>query len=81
MDGRLRPLEIPNGAEGLGGVGGSTMRTMQVPRENVVPSAHFGYIYCMELVRAEEGGTMLVTGSGDEDVKVRLGSRDGHNSV
>lgn len=97
-------------------------RVLRVPEEDVVESAHYGYIYCMSLVRPHvdsrigvkeeegiegrgeerkrgrrdsrsgrppfgsyepahrfredvwsEGEVRLVTGSGDEDVKVRLG--------
>lgn len=56
-------------------------KTLHVPAGNVVDSAHYGYIYCMALlpsphltasdpVRAD-GAVELLTGSGDEDVKVR----------
>lgn len=71
-------------------------RVLRVPSTNVVDSAHYGYIYCMELVPSplvevplrpfgefepearytsenntwEKGEIRLVTGSGDEDVKV-----------
>lgn len=46
-------------------------RLLSVPAENVVQSAHYGYIYCMALVRDDVGEeARLVTGSGDEDTKV-----------
>jgi hypothetical protein len=48
-------------------------RTLTVPPQNVVPSAHYGYIYCMALVRDDTGDNVrLVTGSGDEHTKARL---------
>lgn len=55
---------------------------LQVPATNVIDSAHYGYVYCMALLSSppEEpsdeptlaGGAsiQLVTGSGDETVKV-----------
>ncbi|KAK7021218.1 beta-Ala-His dipeptidase [Favolaschia claudopus] len=43
---------------------------LNIPAENVIDSAHFGYIYCMELFPDREGVVRLVTGSGDEFVKV-----------
>ncbi|KZT56318.1 glutathione degradosome [Calocera cornea HHB12733] len=45
-------------------------RIVQLPKGNIVPSAHYGYIYCMALVGCSDGGSMLLTGSGDEDVKI-----------
>jgi di- and tripeptidase len=48
-------------------------RVLAVPLEHVVSSAHYGYIYCMALVRDESGDQVrLVTGSGDEETKVCL---------
>lgn len=55
-------------------------KALQVPPQNVILPAHYGYIYCMALSpshlysgdrgqRDEE--IFLLTGSGDEDVKVR----------
>ncbi|KAG8768281.1 hypothetical protein FRC12_005667, partial [Ceratobasidium sp. 428] len=44
-------------------------RTIPVPAENVVQSAHYGYIYCMVLVKDGED-VRLVTGSGDEETKL-----------
>jgi di- and tripeptidase len=53
---------------------------LDVPSENVVDSAHYGYVYCMALLPTiREGGDLLpssrfhhhlVTGSGDESIKV-----------
>ncbi|KZT19994.1 glutathione degradosome [Neolentinus lepideus HHB14362 ss-1] len=54
---------------------------LQVPPENVIDSAHYGYIYCMALLPSNRDGsddpkpslsgkTYLVTGSGDETVKL-----------
>ncbi|CEL62689.1 putative di-and tripeptidase DUG2 OS=Saccharomyces cerevisiae (strain ATCC 204508 / S288c) GN=DUG2 PE=1 SV=1 [Rhizoctonia solani AG-1 IB] len=46
-------------------------RVLAVPLEHVVSSAHYGYIYCMALVRDESGDQVrLVTGSGDEETKL-----------
>ncbi|KAF8746635.1 Zn-dependent exopeptidase, partial [Rhizoctonia solani] len=45
-------------------------RIITVPPEHVVNSAHYGYIYCMALVRDASGDQVrLVTGSGDEETK------------
>lgn len=58
------------------------VQVLSVPPENMIWSAHYGYIYCMALVPSSnrEGSddppigpgtnTHLVTGSGDETVKV-----------
>ncbi|TFK52694.1 Zn-dependent exopeptidase [Heliocybe sulcata] len=54
---------------------------LHVPPENVIDSAHYGYIYCMALLPSNRDGsddpeptlkgkTQLVTGSGDETVKL-----------
>ncbi|KAJ6620730.1 hypothetical protein B0H10DRAFT_2020308 [Mycena sp. CBHHK59/15] len=44
---------------------------LTIPEENVIDSAHYGYIYCMALLQdGMAGGVRLVTGSGDETVKV-----------
>ncbi|KAJ7095467.1 hypothetical protein C8R43DRAFT_1081889 [Mycena crocata] len=44
---------------------------LDIPAENVIDSAHYGYIYCMALLQGgEAGGVRLVTGSGDEFVKI-----------
>ncbi|KAJ6584681.1 hypothetical protein B0H19DRAFT_1106072 [Mycena capillaripes] len=44
---------------------------LQIPAENVIDSAHYGYIYCMALLQdGETEGVRLVTGSGDEFVKI-----------
>jgi len=56
---------------------------LQVPASNVIDSAHYGYVYCMALLPSTgvvsddsplpaDGSTQLVTGSGDETVKVNL---------
>jgi di- and tripeptidase len=41
-----------------------------IPHDNVVSSAHYGYIYCMTLFKRSNDVTWLVSGSGDSDVKV-----------
>jgi hypothetical protein len=54
---------------------------VEVPPSNVIDSAHFGYVYCMALVPSNRDGSddpvtiadtqvLLVTGSGDETLKV-----------
>jgi di- and tripeptidase len=54
---------------------------LQVPASNVIDSAHYGYVYCMTLLPSTgevsddpslpvDRPTQLVTGSGDETVKV-----------
>jgi di- and tripeptidase len=49
-----------------------------IPAQNVIDSAHFGYVYCMVLMpstcqgatSAPQEAVLLATGSGDETVKV-----------
>jgi di- and tripeptidase len=54
---------------------------LQIPATNVVDSAHYGYVYCLALLPSTRDGSddqpaqpyetrQLVTGSGDETVKV-----------
>lgn len=53
-------------------------RELHVPHENVILSAHYGYVYCMALSPSHLYGgdthsadeLYLITGSGDEEVKV-----------
>lgn len=63
-------------------------RVLQVSSQNIIHSAHFGYIYSMALLPSplenamlhdkvdgqdkSEDNVLLLTGSGDETVKVRL---------
>lgn len=65
-----------------------TKAFLSVPSANVIDSAHYGYVYCMALLPASREGsehviatsdeeadryrTRLITGSGDETVKVCL---------
>jgi di- and tripeptidase len=53
--------------------------SLEVPAENVIDSAHYGYIYCMAAIVADTQESQhtsskfsrhLVTGSGDETLKV-----------
>lgn len=44
---------------------------LSIPASNVIHSAHYGYIYCMAILDIN-GSVQLVTGSGDESVKVYL---------
>jgi di- and tripeptidase len=59
------------------------LASLRVPMTNVVDSAHHGYIYCLALLPSSQEGLckpmsdlhktdQLVTGSGDETVKVRI---------
>lgn len=41
-----------------------------IPPSNVIDSAHYGYIYCMAPIGENDQGIQIVTGSGDESVKV-----------
>ncbi|KAJ7242825.1 hypothetical protein B0H12DRAFT_839440 [Mycena haematopus] len=43
---------------------------LDIPPENVIDSAHYGYIYCMALFQDSEAVIRLVTGGGDECVKI-----------
>ncbi|KZW01583.1 glutathione degradosome [Exidia glandulosa HHB12029] len=62
-------------------------RVLHVPAENVIASAHYGYIYSMALLPSphltasdptrEDGAVELLTGSGDEDVKLWLCTQEG----
>lgn len=56
-------------------------RTLQVPRENTIWSAHYGYVYCMATIpsiregaddvpRLNPDAALLLSGSGDSTVKV-----------
>ncbi|KAF5381886.1 hypothetical protein D9757_007553 [Collybiopsis confluens] len=47
----------------------SEAQRLGVPATNVIESEHFGYIYCL-IVLEWESSTTLVTGSGDETVKI-----------
>lgn len=57
-----------------------TFQTLLISANNVIDSAHFGYVYCMALLpligeadehgSASRAGIQLITGSGDETVKV-----------
>ncbi|OAX39892.1 glutathione degradosome [Rhizopogon vinicolor AM-OR11-026] len=58
-----------------------TNSLLNIPATNVIDSAHFGYVYCMTLIPSTREGTggnaqkqahnyHLVTGSGDETVKL-----------
>lgn len=43
-----------------------------IPHSNVIDSAHYGYIYCMTPLSENDQGIQIVTGSGDESVKVGI---------
>lgn len=45
---------------------------LSITADNVIDSAHYGYVYCMTLLYDTDGSVLLATGSGDESVKVRL---------
>ncbi|KAI9511084.1 Zn-dependent exopeptidase [Russula earlei] len=83
---RLPDLETTNGVnDPVLGVDGhivtpflSPCTELNIPAQNVIDSAHYGYVYCMALIPstrqgatgATHKGIFLVTGSGDETVKV-----------
>ncbi|KAJ4481002.1 hypothetical protein J3R30DRAFT_3656697 [Lentinula aciculospora] len=48
----------------------SEVPRLEVPSTNVIESEHFGYIYCMTVLDERDSGITLVTGSGDETVKI-----------
>lgn len=65
---------------------------INIPATNVIDSAHFGYIYCMALLPSTREGTghlaqklgqnyYLVTGSGDETVKIWCCNPSGLNMM
>lgn len=71
-----RKPDVTQEKEHYGSEADAEPRDIPVPAENVVHSAHYGYIYCMSLVRDDNGTDVrLVTGSGDEDTKVRITCR------
>ncbi|KAF8644410.1 hypothetical protein AX16_008471 [Volvariella volvacea WC 439] len=43
---------------------------LDIPAENVIDSAHYGYVYCMSKVQRENEEVWIATGSGDESVKI-----------
>jgi di- and tripeptidase len=43
---------------------------LKIPILNVIDSAHYGYVYCMTILKNDQQGVRLATGSGDEIVKV-----------
>ncbi|KAJ9476237.1 putative di- and tripeptidase DUG2 [Pseudozyma hubeiensis] len=57
-----------------------SVRTLLVPSSSSVPSAHFGYVYCLALLTLEgdaEHPTVLASGSGDETIKLWHATRSG----
>jgi len=86
---RSPDLESSNGLnKALRGVDGHVLfinppiprAEFSIPAQNVINSAHYGYVYCMVLVPSTRQGAtsatqkdvLLATGSGDETVKVRM---------
>ncbi|KAF8574208.1 Zn-dependent exopeptidase [Ramaria rubella] len=84
-----RPVVFPNTPSVSSGTStpvSGQPRVLQVSPQNIVHSAHFGYIYCMALLPSpledvhqdktdsdhnrENENILLITGSGDETVKV-----------
>ena len=56
------------------------VRTLLIPPTSSVPSAHFGYVYCLTLLTLEgdaEHPTVLASGSGDETIKLWHATRSG----
>ncbi len=59
---------------------GGSVRTLLVPPSSAVPSAHFGYVYCLALLTLEgdaQHPTVLASGSGDETIKLWHATRAG----
>ncbi|KIY51443.1 Zn-dependent exopeptidase [Fistulina hepatica ATCC 64428] len=55
---------------------------LDIPPSNVIDSAHWGYIYCMDVIDGKDaGGVLLLTGSGDETVKIWKCSASGQPSL
>ncbi|KAH9966153.1 Zn-dependent exopeptidase [Russula compacta] len=60
-----------------------------IPAQNVIDSAHYGYVYCMVLIPSTRHGVtsvaykdvLLATGSGDETVRIWKCSPNGLNLV
>ena len=44
--------------------------SINVMEDNVISSAHYGYIYCLLIITRPDGETLLVSGGGDSDVKL-----------
>ncbi|CDW98290.1 hypothetical protein [Sporisorium scitamineum] len=60
--------------------GSDSIRTLLIPPTSSVPSAHFGYVYCLALLTLEgdtEHSTVLASGSGDESIKLWHATRSG----
>ncbi|CBQ72518.1 conserved hypothetical protein [Sporisorium reilianum SRZ2] len=60
--------------------GSDSIRTLLIPPTSSVPSAHFGYVYCLALLTLEgdtEHPTVLASGSGDESIKLWHATRSG----
>lgn len=64
---------------------------IEIPASNVLDSAHFGYVYCVAMMPSQRTGSddtalqpdanyHLLTGSGDETVKVGQMLCNGHHS-
>ncbi|KAL0060134.1 hypothetical protein AAF712_013106 [Marasmius tenuissimus] len=54
---------------------------LAIPASNSIESEHFGYVYCMSLLDDKQHGVKLVTGSGDESVKVWECTKEGPKLV
>ncbi len=50
--------------------GKASISEVTVSSEHIIASAHYGYIYCMEIIPRADRGAWLCTGSGDEDIKL-----------
>jgi di- and tripeptidase len=75
------PTSYPEGDDSVGVTPSGA--SLQIPATNVIDSAHFGYVYCLALLPPRQVDSddeavpvtedvQLVSGSGDETVKVRL---------
>lgn len=48
----------------------ANVKSITIPTNNVISSAHYGYIYCMQMINRPDGTWWMVSGSGDADVKI-----------
>jgi di- and tripeptidase len=66
------------GSSGVPLLDTSNVRAIQLPTRNMLPNAHHGYVYALELLPPAPGGKpLLVSGSGDEDIKLWICTPDG----
>ncbi|KAG7087427.1 hypothetical protein E1B28_013393 [Marasmius oreades] len=66
-----RPADLfANNGSGTPSEAGGDEPRLSIPANNSIESEHYGYVYCMALSEGGRGTVKLLTGSGDETVKV-----------